>query len=80
VVPDGAPSPFQQVAARESQEGLGSVMASLPAIHREVLTLRFLEELTLEEIAQVTGVPLPTVKSRLYRALESARRLWGEER
>jgi RNA polymerase sigma-70 factor (ECF subfamily) len=38
-------------------------------LHREVLVLRFHEELSLEEISQVTRAPLSTVKSRLYRGL-----------
>ncbi len=77
---DERPSAFEQVASQEGQEGLSQLMARLPAIHREVLSLRFLEGLALAEIARLTGVPVPTVKSRLYRALESARRLWGERR
>jgi RNA polymerase sigma-70 factor (ECF subfamily) len=52
---------------------LAAAMETLPAIHREVLTLRFEEEMKLEEIAEVAGVPLSTVKSRLHRALESLR-------
>jgi RNA polymerase sigma-70 factor, ECF subfamily len=74
------PSPFDEVASREEETQLTQLAARLPAIHREVLSLRFQEELTLDEIARVTGVPLPTVKSRLYRALESAGRLWGARR
>jgi RNA polymerase sigma-70 factor (ECF subfamily) len=38
-------------------------------LHREVLVLRFYEELSLEEIAKVTRAHLSTVKSRLYRGL-----------
>lgn len=45
-------------------EGLGR----LSPIYREVLTLFFLQDLSLEQIAQVTGVPLGTVKSRLHYA------------
>ncbi len=41
----------------------------LDTLYREVLVLRFHEELTLEEIAKVTRAPLSTVKSRLYRGL-----------
>lgn len=44
-------------------------MAELPPASREVLTLRFEEEMKLTEIADLTGVPLATVKSRLRRAM-----------
>jgi RNA polymerase sigma-70 factor (ECF subfamily) len=52
---------------------LAAALRELPAIHREVLTLRFEEEMKLEQIAEVAGVPLATVKSRLHRALENLR-------
>ena len=53
---------------------LASTIQELPAIHREVLTLRFEEDMKLEQIAEVVGIPISTVKSRLHRALESLRR------
>jgi RNA polymerase sigma-70 factor (ECF subfamily) len=52
---------------------LAAAVAKLPVIHREVLTLRFEEDMKLEEIAEVAGIPISTVKSRLGRALESLR-------
>jgi RNA polymerase sigma-70 factor (ECF subfamily) len=52
---------------------LAAAIGELPAIHREVLTLRFEEDMKLEQIAEVADVPLSTVKSRLHRALESLR-------
>ena len=52
---------------------LAAAIGELPVIHREVLTLRFEEDMKLEQIAEVAGVPLSTVKSRLHRALESLR-------
>lgn len=69
------PSAFEYVAQRETSEWVGAAMAGLPASYREVLVLRFQEELTLEEIAEVLAAPLPTVKSRLYRGLETLRQL-----
>jgi RNA polymerase sigma-70 factor (ECF subfamily) len=45
------------------------VLLTLEPSYREVLTLRFHEEMSLEEIASVTRAPLSTVKSRLYRGL-----------
>ena len=41
----------------------------LDTLYREVLVLRFHEDLSLDEIAKVTRAPLSTVKSRLYRGL-----------
>ena len=52
---------------------LAAAVAELPVIHREVISLRFEEDMKLEEIAEVVGIPLSTVKSRLLRALESLR-------
>ena len=64
-----APSPLEQFQFRENAAELASVMQTLEPNYREVLTLRFHEELSLEEIAGVTRAPLSTVKSRLYRGL-----------
>lgn len=49
-------------------------IAGLPDHHREVLVLRFVDEFSLEEIAQALLIPLGTVKSRLHNALNSLRR------
>jgi RNA polymerase sigma-70 factor (ECF subfamily) len=58
---------------RERYGRLGGALETLPVVYREVLTLRFEEEMKLEEIAQVLGTPLSTVKSRLRRSLEQMR-------
>jgi RNA polymerase sigma-70 factor, ECF subfamily len=67
------PSPLQQVLATESEENVHASLEKIPAIYREVLVLRFQEELQIEEMAGVLSVPLSTVKSRLYRGLEALR-------
>jgi RNA polymerase sigma-70 factor, ECF subfamily len=58
---------------------LGRLMEQLPAEYREVLLLREVEDLAYKEIAEVTGVPIGTVMSRLSRARLSLRKLWLEQ-
>jgi RNA polymerase sigma-70 factor, ECF subfamily len=70
IVQEG-PSPLEQFQSRENAAELAQVMLTLEPSYREVLTLRFHEEMSLEEIAAVTRAPLSTVKSRLYRGLAS---------
>ena len=67
------PSPLHQVLTHESEQSVQASLSQLPAIYREVLVLRFQEELQIEEMAGVLSVPLSTVKSRLYRGLEALR-------
>lgn len=73
-------SAFDLVSQREAGERLGAALARLPATYREVLVLRFHEDMALEEIAAVVDAPLSTVKSRLYRGLDAMRRWLEGER
>ena len=52
---------------------LGFVLAALPEEQREVLLLRFVDGLSLAEIAAAMAIPLGTVKSRLHNALQTLR-------
>lgn len=72
-------SPLAAYASHELADRLGSVLSLVPAVYREVLLLRFQEDLSLKEIAAIVRVPLSTVKSRLYRGLSAARDLLEEE-
>src|SRR5204863_9158864 len=65
--------PLEMLLEFERGAALAGAIAELPVIHREVLALRFEEEMKLEQIAEVIDVPLSTVKSRLLRALEGLR-------
>jgi RNA polymerase sigma-70 factor (ECF subfamily) len=69
----GDPDALERLLDFERGAQLAACIHRLPAIHREVLTLRFEEDMKLEEIAEVAGIPLATVKSRLRRALEGLR-------
>ena len=53
---------------REEDELLHAALAKLSAEHREVLAMKDLDGLRYEEIAEVLGVPVGTVRSRLHRA------------
>lgn len=70
-------SPLDQVLHSEQRSGVQQSLDKVPAIYREVLVLRFQEEMRLDEIAGVTGAPISTVKSRLYRGLEALKVAMG---
>lgn len=70
---DSAPPALDALIARERTYLLAAVLDDLPALYREVLSLRFEEEMKLEEIAEVLDAPLSTIKSRLRRGLENLR-------
>jgi RNA polymerase sigma-70 factor (ECF subfamily) len=53
-------------------------LGRLPAVHREVLLLVALEDMTYREVAEITGVPVGTVMSRLSRARDSLRTMLDE--
>ncbi len=67
------PGPLEQFAIREDRAEVAAVLLKLEPNYREVLVLRFHEEMSLDEIASVTQAPLSTVKSRLYRGLAALR-------
>ena len=64
-------SPFDQCANGEDRDRVTAALLKMEPLYREVLVLRFHEDLSLDEIATVTKAPLSTVKSRLYRGLAS---------
>jgi RNA polymerase sigma-70 factor (ECF subfamily) len=68
---DNAPSPLEPGLRAEQKSGVRQSLEKVPAIYREVLVLRFQEEMQLDEIAGLTGAPISTVKSRLYRGLDA---------
>src|SRR6266567_3240738 len=68
-IADGDPTPFDHLSNLEDRERIASALLELDTLHREVMVLRFHEEMSLEEIAKVTRAPLSTVKSRLYRGM-----------
>lgn len=64
------PTPADSAEEREAAEQVRRAIEELPADHRAVVTLRFVEDLSYEEIARILGCPLGTVKSRIHYALK----------
>jgi RNA polymerase sigma-70 factor (ECF subfamily) len=71
------PSPFDNAAASEDRQRIQAALEQLSPIFREVLVLRFQEQMKLEEIAKLVGIPLATVKTRLYRGVQALRPTLG---
>src|ERR1700678_514426 len=68
-----APSPFTLAARTEGADRLAHSLQALEPVYREVLVLRFQEDLSLQEISAIVGAPVSTVASRIYRGLATLR-------
>ncbi|MBD2327450.1 sigma-70 family RNA polymerase sigma factor [Alkalinema sp. FACHB-956] len=63
-----APGPVEEMTSREFYDQLKLAIADLPEVFRTTIVLREIEGMAYEEIAEITGVSLGTVKSRIARA------------
>ena len=66
-------TPEQESERKERRSEIESVVQLLQASYRELIILRHSHDLSYDEIAEVTGLPLGTVKNRLFRAREAMR-------
>jgi RNA polymerase sigma-70 factor (ECF subfamily) len=69
------PSPFEEAFARQQHDILSDALQRVPPLFREVLVLRFQEQMKLEEIAKLIRIPVATVKTRIYRGVNALRPL-----
>ncbi|MBA2341043.1 MAG: sigma-70 family RNA polymerase sigma factor [Pyrinomonadaceae bacterium] len=67
------PTPEQQSERAERLSEIEEVIDGLPSAYKELIVLRHAHDLSYEEIAEVTGLPLGTVKNRIFRARETMR-------
>ena len=70
-----APTPEQETERGERRAEIEEVVAQLQPAYRELIVLRHSHDLSYDEIAEVTGLPLGTVKNRIFRAREAMREL-----
>jgi len=67
---DPAPGPDQAVAGSELAARLRETMGEMPELFRDALALRFFEDLSYEDIAEILEIPVGTLKSRIHNGLE----------
>jgi RNA polymerase sigma-70 factor (ECF subfamily) len=73
-------SPSAHLAAQEQREKVRSALDELPERDREVLTLRYLEQLSTGEIAEVVGTSKEAVKARHFRAVQRLQDIFRDAR
>jgi RNA polymerase sigma-70 factor (ECF subfamily) len=70
-------SPEEQIIAKEKVEIVHKALEDLSTRQRSVFLMRFIEDLDIAEIAEVTGMPATTVKTHLHRAVSAVRTRLG---
>ena len=78
--PDPGPCPERTVVARMQAQAAWSVASKLPDRQRAIFLLRFAEELELSEIADVLGIKVGSVKTHLFRAVNTVREKLREQK
>ena len=76
LIASGETSPAEKFSQVEAARLVREVVATMPEHLREVLLLAYFQRMAYKEIAEIVGVPLGTVKSRLHTALGSFAKLW----
>lgn len=71
-------SPEQERERSEWREEIDTVVKRLPTGYRELIILRHTQDMSYDEIAEITNLPLGTVKNRLFRAREMMREIFLE--
>ena len=77
-LPDAGPSLVEDAERVEQAEQVRALIALMPEHLREILVLGYYQQLPYAEIAEILGIPLGTVKSRLHSAVNHFARLWRE--
>jgi RNA polymerase sigma-70 factor (ECF subfamily) len=73
--PETRPNPLEDLSRQRLREALSAAIDRLPDDYRELISLRHYGEMPYEEIAELKGMPLGTVKNKLFRARQALRDL-----
>lgn len=78
-VASGEESPLQWLLRMDASHSLSNAVRELNPDQQEIVTLRYMHEMSMQEISERLQIPLSTAKSRLRRALQALRSLMGAE-
>jgi len=76
LLPETSVAPDEEIIARETTQKVKVALTVLPDQLREILILAYYDQLPYKEIADILGVPLGTVKSRLHKAVNTFGQVW----
>ncbi|MCB9277090.1 MAG: sigma-70 family RNA polymerase sigma factor [Lewinellaceae bacterium] len=77
-IPDGGPGEESPEALEEKDQHIHALLNQLPLPYKEVMVLKFLEDMSYEEISDVLKIPEGTVATRINRAKKALRKLSGQ--
>ena len=77
--PEFGSGPDEMLISQEQEKEFMKLLNQLPPAQRSVLLLHFVEDFSIEQIAEITGAAVGTVKSRLHYGKKTLRKLMEEE-
>jgi len=69
----------RNLEVRENAEQVHSALGRLPTVQRDILTLHYLSDVPLQDIAEIIQIPVGTAKSRLFHARQALKRILNED-
>jgi RNA polymerase sigma-70 factor (ECF subfamily) len=77
MIPSDNVTPETELLLSETQSLIYEAIDSLPVKYRSVMILRYLQDLSLQEISEVLDMPVTTIKTRVHRGREFLRKKLG---
>jgi RNA polymerase sigma-70 factor (ECF subfamily) len=74
LLPSNQETPEEEFVLTETQEQIRKAIQTLPEKYKSVVILRYLHDMSLQEIGDVLGMPVTTVKTRVHRGREFLRK------
>jgi len=74
MLPSTRPTPEQQLLLSERQRTIATAMESLPPKYKSAMTLKYVQDLSLQEISDILHIPVSTVKTRIHRGRDYLRK------